>query len=89
MKWGDRRCGGWLACFKGEGEGSTGWPKVYRSCPHRLPAVVPPTPLPPAVTVGGKKTREHMVLKGTVLGLPWLPWGEVRRRGRGLLCHLN
>lgn len=32
---------------------------------------------------GGKKTREHMVLKGTVLGLPCSPGGRSGEEGGG------
>ena len=78
VKWGDTggAAVGWPAS-KVTVRGSTGWPKVCRSCPHMLPEVVPAVALPLAVTMGEKRLGTHGP-QGHSPGAPRLPWGEVR-----------
>lgn len=60
-----------------------GWPKVCRSCPHRLPEVVLATALPLAVTLGEKRPGNTWSSRARSWGSPGSLRGRSGEEGGG------
>lgn len=83
MKWGDRRCGGWLAYFKGEGEGVHRVAESVQKLPTQAPCGGPAYTPASGCDRGGKKDQRTYGPQGHGPGAPLAPLGGGQEKREG------